>query len=211
MEDTDILLMQRIKSGDVQSFDELFERHHKRVLNIIYKYIGNKQSAEDLVQEVFLRVYKSRHSYKPTAKFTTWLYTIVKNLCFKEFRKSSQKIYSIEANAGNSEIKSTQYFFAKGGSVYGTGLREEDRIRQDQVTLPSEIIEKEEITRRIKEVIEGLPPKQRIAVILNKYECLSYQEIADSIGISIKAVKSLLCRARINIKDKLSAYVDINK
>lgn len=192
MEDTDILLMQRIKSGDVQSFDKLLERHHKRVLNIIYKYIGNEQSAEDLVQEVFLRVYKSRHSYKPKAKFTTWLYTIVKNLCFKEFKKSSQKIYSVESNAENSEIESIQYF-------------------QNQVTLPPEIIEKEEITRRIKEVIDGLPPKQRIAVILNKYECLSYQEIADSIDISIKAVKSLLFRARINIKDKLSAYVDINK
>lgn len=192
IEDTDIILMQRIKSGDIQSFDKLLERHHKRVLNIVYKYIGNKQSAEDLVQEVFLRIYKSRHSYKPKAKFTTWLYEIVKNLCLQELKKKSNKTYSIEANQENPKMNHIANL-------------------QNPGALPPEIIEKEEITLLIKEVIDSLPPNQRMAVVLNKYEDLSYQEIADSMAISMKAVKSLLSRARMNIKEKLLTYVDLNK
>ncbi|MFH1228115.1 MAG: RNA polymerase sigma factor [Planctomycetota bacterium] len=183
-EDADAVLMQRIKSGDIGSFDELLGRHHKRVLNIVYKFIGNEQSSEGLAQEVFLRVFRAKESYKPTAKFTTWLYQIVKNLCLQQIKKKSNQTYSIDANPDNP-----------GEYIQSPGA------------LPSEIVEKKETADRVKEAIAGLPPNQRIAIILNKYEELSYQEIADTMDISAKAVKSLLLRARVNIKEKLADYV----
>lgn len=189
MHDIDITLMLGTKAGDTRSFEKLVERHQKSVLNVIYRYIGDGHLAEDLTQEVFLRVYQARKSYRPEAKFTTWLYTIVKHLCLNELKRKGRKVYSVDAYTNDSDIKPAQYMQAPGSS-------------------PSEIIEKKEIARVVKEVVAHLPPNQRMAVVLNKYEGLSYQEIGKSMGISIKAVKSLLLRARVNIKDKLSAYIN---
>ena len=189
MEDTDIALMQRIQSGDTESFEILFARHHRKVLNIIYRYIGNASLSEDLVQEVFLRVYKIRKSYKPTAEFTTWLYEIVKNLCLNELKKKSRKTYSLDADQENPNLNHAQYI-------------------QSPELSPAKLIEQAESVRVIKQVIARLPPNQRMAVVLNKYEALSYKEISKIMGLSTKAVKSLLLRARTNIKEMISPYLD---
>jgi len=192
MEDSDITLMQRLKVGNIQSFDQLLVRHHKRVLNIIYKYIGDAVLAEDLVQEVFLRVYKARVTYQPTAKFTTWLYQIVKNLCLQKLKKGGYKVYSMDSHPHHSGIKPTEYLPSPGA-------------------LPLEIIEQAEVAEVVKAALAVLPPNQRMALVLNKYEGLAYNEIAESMSLSFKAVKSLLSRARVSLKEKLAAYVALDK
>lgn len=187
MPDTDITLMLAVKSGDTRSFEQLLARHQKSVLNVIYRYVGDAYWAEDLTQEVFLRVYKARESYEPEAKFTTWLYKIVTNLCFKELKKK-RKIYSLDHDPNNSDINPGQYI-------------------QAPVSDPSEKGARDDLVPVVKQVVENLPANQRMAVVLSKYQGLGYQEIARSMGISAKAVKSLLARARTNIKERLAIYI----
>lgn len=180
MHDTDIRLMLEVQSGNIRSFEELLAKHQKGVLNVIYRYVNNEHLAEDLAQEAFLRIYKARSSYQPQAKFTTWLYKIVTNLCLNELKRH-KKTYSLDQAPDQADIK------------------------------PSQPAEKTETINKVKEVIADLPPNQRMAVVLNKYQGLPYEAIAQSLGISAKAVKSLLARARANIKERLAGYVNKNK
>lgn len=188
MPDTDIDLMQRLKAGDTRSFEELLQRHQKRVLNVIYRYLGHATLAEDLVQEVFLRVYKARQSYKPKAKFTTWLYKITANLCLKELEKRRKKTYSLDS-----------------------GTKEPAQYIQSTAASPAETMEQKEVAQVVQDALAELPPKQRMAVVLNKYQGFSYEEIAASMELSTKAIKSLLFRARTSLKERLAVYVAMDK
>jgi RNA polymerase sigma-70 factor (ECF subfamily) len=190
MEDIDIALMLSVKEDDSSSFEQLLSKHQKGVFNLVYRYVGDSFLAEDLTQEVFFRVYRARKSYTPQAKFTTWLYKIVTNVCFKAL-KARKRVYSLDYKPNNSDVSITQNI-------------------QSSPSDPSDAMEKEEVSKRVKDVIDNLPPNQRMAVILNKYEGLSYEDIGISMGIKANAVKSLMSRARENIKDKLGAYVDKN-
>jgi len=180
MDDIDITLMLGVKAGDIQCFEQLFAKHQKSVLNVIYRYVGNAHLAEDLTQETFFRVYKARESYQADAKFTTYLYRIVTNLCINELKRR-KPLYSLDSSPEHT----------------------------DNIPAPElHSTEDPELTQRVKAVIAGLLPNQRMAVVLNKYEKLSYQEIAERMDISVKAVKSLLARARTNIKEQLEPYIN---
>ncbi len=188
--ETDVDLMQRVKAGDANAFRELVERHQRAVINVIHRSIGDAWEAEDLAQRVFVQVYRSAPRYKPSAKFTTWLFTIVRNTVLNEYRRRSRHAAeSLEAMAQPSHPD-------------GVGLQITDPRAAD----PGETMAQRELRDKILEAIERLPEQQRLAVILCRYEGLPYEEIAQVLKCSVSAVKSLLHRARQTLKEELQGY-----
>ena len=187
--DADAVLMLEVKDGNEESFATLVQRYQSRVLGLAYRYIGDRGSAEDLAQEAFLRVYKARERYEPRAKFSTWLYRIVVNLCLNEirWRKGRPSMALAVATETSSNLN--------------VDVTDEGEVE------PIETMQDAELADTLREIIGALPENQRIAILLNKYEGLSYQEVADSMDTSVMAVKSLLTRARVKIKEKLLPYL----
>ena len=189
MIDEDVKLMLKFKAGDRSAFEALLDKYHAPIINFIYRFLGDKTESEDFAQEVFLRIYRSASNYTPQAKFSTWIYRIAKNLALNELRrKKTQKTSSIE------ETVSTE---------------EGERQRQFPDDKPSALqeLERQDLIDAVRKAIDPLPPNQKTAVILSRYEGLSYEEIAEVIGCSVSAVKSLLSRAREALKERLSFYV----
>jgi RNA polymerase sigma-70 factor (ECF subfamily) len=188
--DPDAELMLDCRQGSDEAFATLVRRYQDRVLGLAYRYIGDRDSAEDLAQEAFLRVYKARERYEPRAKFSTWLYRIVVNLCLNEirWRKGKQTLSLAVATETSSNLNI--------------------EMADESEPPPGEALEKEELGLRIREIIATLPENQRIAILLNKYEGLSYQEVAEAMEITVMAVKSLLTRARVKIKEKLLPHLE---
>ncbi len=187
--DPDADLMMKVRGGDEKSFAMLVTRYQDRVLGLAYRYLGERGSAEDLAQEAFLRVYKARERYEPRAKFSTWLYRIVVNLCLNEirWRKGRQTMSLAVATETSSNLN--------------LDMAEQDRPE------PVQLLEEEELSIRIREIIAELPENQRIAILLNKFEGQSYQEVAEAMDTTVTAVKSLLTRARVRIKERLTPYL----
>lgn len=182
--------MLRFRKGEVEAFDELVRRNTHKVHALIYRFLGDPSVVEDLTQEAFLRVFRTAPRYKPTAKFSTWLYRIVANLCFNVLR-SRKKGTPIQLEAmGPDESES-----------YSRDVPDE---RHEP---PGSGLDHEELSRKIAEAIDALPENQKIAIILNKFESKSYEEISQILDCSTMAVKSLLSRARANLRDTLSRYV----
>ena len=173
MEDNevDIKLMDRVRKGDDSAFEELVSRHYRSVYNLVYRFLLDMADAEDVTQEVFLRVFRASKTYTAKAKFSTWLYTITKNLCFNELRKKrSVKIFSIDEEV----------------------LPEIPSAADD----PAFEVEKKEIRSRVLEAVKALPENLRIAVLLLKYHGLSYEEVAEILGCTVNAVKLRIHRAK---------------
>jgi RNA polymerase sigma-70 factor (ECF subfamily) len=188
--DEDAELMLRVKNGDRQSFRELMQRHQRAVINTIYRAIGDSWEAEDLAQRVFLQVYRSAHRYKPTAKFTTWLFTIVHNTILNEYRRRSR-----HAAESLDALERPENPDAAGWQLTDTKTAD-----------PHDQVAQRELQERIQEAIMKLPEQQRMAVILCRFEGHSYDEIAKELRCSRSAVKSLLHRARRTLKEQLRGY-----
>ncbi|HUU92021.1 MAG TPA: sigma-70 family RNA polymerase sigma factor [Phycisphaerae bacterium] len=187
--DYDVGLMLGFQKGNELAFQELVERNHSRVIGLIYRFISDASDAEDLAQEVFLRIYRARKTYKPTAKFSTWMFRITANVSLNALRSRANR---------RDDVSIDQM------SDFGDGPRampDPDSRRPDLHLHQSELQEK------VREAIQALPEKQQVAVILNKYEGMSYADIARTIGCTTMAVKSLLARARDNLKDRLLLYI----
>jgi RNA polymerase sigma-70 factor, ECF subfamily len=187
--DYDVALMLGFQKGNDLAFQELVERNHTRVIGLIYRFINDASDAEDLAQEVFLRIYRARDTYKPTAKFSTWMFRITANVSLNALRSraSRRDDVSIDQMADGSESPRA--------------------IPDLDGHLPDHHLHEQELQEKVQEAIQALPEKQQIAVVLNKYEGMSYADIARTIGCSTMAVKSLLARARDNLKDRLVLYI----
>ncbi|MDI6733455.1 MAG: RNA polymerase sigma factor [Planctomycetota bacterium] len=182
VQDGDTILMLAFQKGDKKAFDTLFYKYQQTVVNVITRYVGNKSLAEDLAQDVFLRIYQARNKYQPIAPFKHYLFTCVHNLCVNEIRDATcHKTKTLDFN--------DKFGWADDGEPVG------------------ESQEKMEIKLEVKSAIEDLPPQQRMAIILEKYENLSYEEIANVMKQSVSAVKSTLWRARQTLKEKLKKYI----
>jgi len=192
MLDSDVSLMLEFQKGDISSFEKLLQKHKESIINIIYQFIGERDEAEDLAVEVFLRVYRAAKKYQAKAKFTTWLYKITTNLCLNEIRKKA-KLQTISLSKPISAGEE----------------KEEELIEKiaDAAPSPQQILEKKERNALIRKAIDSLPAKQRMATILQIYEGLSYKEISRILGCSVKSVERRLYWARTNLKERLSSYL----
>ncbi len=191
MPDNDHSLMERTAQGDLSAFEELVAKHQRLVLNTIFRYIGNQAEAEDLSQEVFIRVFKFAKRYRPQAKFTTWLYRIITNICLNYHRQKKRK--------PSVSLDSPVF-------IEGEELPRQISLPSD--TQPDVILERQEKDSVIREAIDSLPEKQKMAVILQRFEGLSYGEISKIMGCSVSAIESLLFRAKQALKEKLKDYLN---
>lgn len=186
MEEFESKIMAQVAQGNLSSFREIVDRYQKPLMSFVSKFVGDKTMAEDIAQEVFLRVFKAAKDYRPKAKFKTWLFKIAINYCLNEIRfnkNSPQFIDLLELNQAG--------FLA---------------VAPDRCS-PEKEFENRELGNIIRKAIANLPAKQRIAFILQKYNGFSYEEISHIMGRSVSAVESLIQRARYNLKKTLSPYL----
>ena len=182
--------MHRIQAGETGAFALLVELYQSSVLNTVYKYVGNRAIAEELTQDIFVRVYRARETYERKAKFDTWLYRIVFNLCVNaaEYGKRRRAL-SLDYDGGS-------------GTSDGPIL-----VDDPGAETPLAQLEREELREHVRAAISRLPPQQRAALIMSRFQGLPYQEIAESLGTTVEAIKSLLFRARENLRQQLSQYL----
>ena len=192
LRDPDIRLMLKVRADDREAFAELVERFQHRLVGIMNHLVGHSQEAEDLAQEVFLRVYKTRHRYSPKAKFSTWLFTIANNLALNAIRNRKRR------QAVPLEVQDS-------GPM---GIRPTGVVVADDAPPPTHRLQQEELAGVIRKALEDLNERQRVAVVLNKFEDMGYAEIADVMGLTSKAVKSLLSRARDKLREALQPYIN---
>ena len=183
----DAELMLRTGNGDTAAFQHLVERHQALVIGTVARMLGNNSDIEDVAQQVFIRVWKSARRYTPTAKFTTWLLTITRNLVFNEARRRKRHPgTALDTHEGYESL----------------ALPDQARSAPDQALL------ERELENAIDRAILSLPERQRLALVLRRYQNKSYEEIAHVLNLSVPAVKSILFRARSELRAALSRYLD---
>jgi len=188
--DPDAALMLRVKQGDSRAFAELVDKYKQPVMNVVYRMIHDATEAEDLAQNVFVQVYRSAHRYQVSSKFSTWLFTIVRNLCLNEIRRRSRHpADSMDAPHPEQEEQPWQQF--------------EDK----KVFAPPDQLLHGELQEKIEQALAELPENQRVAILLCRQDELSYEEIAKVLGCSLSATKSLIHRGRELLKQKLKPYL----
>jgi RNA polymerase sigma-70 factor (ECF subfamily) len=190
--DPDVRLMLLVRENDAQAFEELMLRYQNRVLSLLSHLVSNRDLAEDLTQEVFLRVYRARKRYIPGAKFSTWLFTIAGNVASNALRtKSRRKEVNLAPRPSDSAPQSLDAV-----ALAASGL------------MPTRQLEKAELCVAVQQAVESLSDRQRMAVLLAKFEHMSYVDIGSVMDMSPQAVKSLLSRARTNLRESLQPYLD---
>jgi RNA polymerase sigma-70 factor, ECF subfamily len=191
LRDPDTRLMIAVRDDKPGAFEELVEKYQQRLVAVLHHLVGQAHEAEDLAQEVFLRVYKARKKYRARAKFSTWLFTIANNLASNSLRNRLRKPVVPLATSDSGPL----------------GPRPAERLAADRGERPSGQMRTKEMADIVRRALDELNERQRTAVILNKFEEMSYAEIAEVMGLSTKAIKSLLNRARTNLREALKDYV----
>lgn len=191
--DPDVKLMVEVRNDVPGSFEALVERYQHRLVGVLAHVIGRVEEAEDLAQEVFLRIYKARKGYRPRAKFSTWMFTIANNLALNHLRGKGRNP-TVGLNVG-TDSSSSQPIAAIGSKMQGREATPSAQLRQV------------ELSDVVRDALNGLGEDQKIAVLLNKFEDMSYAEIAEVMGRSEAAVKSLLARARTHLREQLEPYL----
>ena len=186
-------LMLAFKAGDLNVFDDIVCRYQKPIQNFLRRYLRDRNRMEDLTQEVFIRVYKSRERYKPIAGFRTWLFTIATRLALNEIRAIRRKRRVFAEIPDEPESDSPSPF------------RTAEDYREEN---PGEQTEQKELGILLDRLIEELPPNQKAAILLSRLEKLSYKEIAKVLDMSVMAVKSLLMRSREFLRGRLKPYFE---
>lgn len=192
LRDPDIRLMLRVRADEPGAFEQLVENYQHRLVGLMCHIIRNPEEAEDLAQEVFLRVYRVRKKYSPRSRFSTWLFAIANNLAINRMRTRQRK--------PAVQLPQVQ----DSGPL---GPRSADQMLLDHRSGPTKRIQQEELAAVIRQALDGLQEKQRMAVVLNKFEDMSYAEIGEVMGLTAKAVKSLLSRARMELRAALTRYI----
>ena len=188
--DPDVRLMIQVRTDVTGAFETLVERYQNRLVGILFHLVGNREEAEDLCQEVFLRIYKARKGYRARAKFSTWLFTIANNLALNHLRnKGRNPSVPIGSGTNSQAVASIAHQLA---GREGT---------------PSAQMRQTELADLVREALAVLNEDQKLAVLLNKFEEMSYAEIADVMGRSPAAIKSLLARARNQLREQLEPYL----
>ena len=183
----DAALMAEVARGDTVAFERLVERHQALVIGTVGRMLGSNSEVEDVAQQVFIRVWKGASRYRPTAKFTTWLLTITRNLVFNEARRRKRHPGdTLDVHEGKEALALT------------------DPARH----VPDEELLQAELQLAVERAIRALPEKQRMAVVLRRYESKSYEEIGEVLGLTVAAVKSLLFRARTELRAALDRYLE---
>ena len=192
LRDPDVQLMLRARDGDDEAFTQLVASYQDRLVGILAHLTHDQEVAEDLAQDVFLRVYRARHGYQPTAKFSTWLFKIANNVASNS-RRSKGRRREVPLKASES------------GPL---GPRPEERlVAEKSAFMPARQADKREMQQLVREALETLNERQRMALLLNKFEEMSYADIGETMDMTEAAVKSLLSRARESLRVKLEAYV----
>jgi RNA polymerase sigma-70 factor, ECF subfamily len=190
---TDVDLMLRVKTGDESAFAYLVQKYRRPMVGFMYRMCHNPSTAEELAQEVFLRVYRSRTSYEPSAKFTTWLYRIATNLAANHARdtRHERPENTLRLDEPDSETGATLDLADESPSA------EEEILRRERLAA-------------IRSRVNALPERQRVAVIMHKYQQMDYREIGEVLKLSESATKSLLFRAYETLREQLKEFVSGN-
>lgn len=192
LQDPDVRLMLDVRDDNAAAFDELMLRYQNRLVTVLEHLVGRRDQAEDLAQEVFLRVYRARKRYVAGAKFSTWLYTIANHVAANALRSISRRpevnLSPRATDSGSTNVLDKMALAASGA-------------------MPARQLDKEELRDVVRAALAGLSERQRMAVLLNKFEEMSYADIAVAMEMSPQAVKSLLSRARVNLKEILGPYL----
>ncbi|MEI7773251.1 MAG: sigma-70 family RNA polymerase sigma factor [Verrucomicrobiota bacterium] len=186
----DLAWMQGIQNGDQEAFRELILEYQSRVAGVIARMAGSSSDAEELTHEVFVRVWRSAHRYQPSAKLSTWLLTIARNLVLNEIR------YRQRHPTISRDI------------VREDGQYPEDSTPDTTSVPPDAALLESELQQAIDDALQQLPENQRTALVLQRFEALSYEEIATLLDVSVPAVKSLLFRARTTLRELLKDYLN---
>lgn len=192
LRDPEVQLMLRVKNGDDDAFSTLVRTYQDRLVSIFTNMVGDQESAEDLAQEVFLRVYRARNGYEPTAKFSTWVFRIANNLASNTRRTKGRR-------------KEVQLKPADSGSV--SQLAGEQMLPEKSGLMPTRQAARTELQQRVWDAMGELNERQRMAILLHRFEDMSYADIGAAMELSTEAVKSLLSRARENLRVSLESYV----
>lgn len=195
--DPDTQLMMEVKAGSAIAFEELMARNQAKVHSLLFHFVGDREQAEDLTQEVFLKVYRARESWEPSAKFSTWLFRIVHNLALNALRSRRRRPELLFGGAKTST----------GENQSGTFSVEENIVAKSGL-LPTRQLDRQETQKVVRLAMESLGERQREAILLHRFEGMSYQQIADVMELTPQAVKSLLCRARIGLREALAPYLE---
>ena len=193
LHDPDVRLMLAVRDDDAGAFEELMRRYQERLVTVLEHLIGSRDHAEDLAQDVFLRIYRSRKTYVPGAKFSTWLFTIANNVALNARRRRSRRK---EINLDTQPATSSGAHSIDEMAQAASGL------------MPARQIDKAEMRQVVRQAISTLNERQRMALLLSKFEGMGYQEIADAMDLSVPAIKSLLSRARVNLREILVPYME---
>jgi RNA polymerase sigma-70 factor, ECF subfamily len=190
-QDPDVRLMLQVRDDDAGAFEELVNRYQNRLVSLLAHLVGRRDLAEDLAQDVFLRVYRARKRYVPGSKFSTWLYTIAHNVASNALRGLARRkeVHLVGTDSG-----------ANGNPLDAAALAASG-------LMPTRQLDKAELREVVKLAVSALNERQRMAVLLNKFEHLSYEEISEVMHLNLPAVKSLLSRARSTLREILDPYL----
>ncbi len=195
--DPDVRLMLDVRDDNAAAFEELVRRYQNRLVNVLGHLMGDTDIAEDLAQEVFLRVYRARKRYVPGSKFSTWLFTIANN---------------VASNARRSKSRRREVQVAASAGTESTGVMSIDQMAlAASGQMPSRQLDKAEMRDVVRQSLQVLNDRQRMALLLNKFEEMSYADIAEAMEMTPQAVKSLLSRARVQLRDVLEPYLGEGK
>lgn len=191
--DPDVRLMLRVAEDDATAFEELMRRYQNRVVGLLTHTVRDRDLAEDLAQDVFLRVYRARKRYVPGSKFSTWLFTITNNVALNALRGLSRRK---EVNLAPASADQSGGNLMDAAALAASGL------------MPTRQLDRSEMSQVVHVAIEALNERQRMAVLLSKFEQLSYAEIGEIMEMTPQAIKSLLSRARGRLREILQPYLD---